>query len=303
MGPPRCGTCGSAATLACPGPSPIYHCPGCGVAWSPPAGPPPVEEVFSEDFYDRYYETRARALAASFGAYLDELGPYLPGSRWLDVGCGGGYFAAVAGARGWDVTGTDPSGAAIRKAHEVAPRAQFLRGTVGDLPPGPAFDVISFWDSIIYVPDLDGLLRDCVARLADGGALLVKTPHMPPRYLKAARRLLWWRPRLRDEVTGTHAVRWYFTPGSLAALLRHHGLETVHWSWSRETPFPEGPDAARRSLKGVVRAVLTGLPRAFIGRNECFVLVARKGPGGASSGPTGQGTRAATIRAAARPSP
>jgi SAM-dependent methyltransferase len=285
MEPPRCALCGSASRLACPGSSPIYHCTGCGVAWSPPAAVPPVEEFFSEDYYDLYYAPRAAALTASFGAHLDALGPYLSGSRWLDVGCGGGYFASVAGVRGWEVTGTDPSGAAIRQARRTAPRARFVRGLVGDLPLDPAFDVISFWDSIVYAPDLEGLLRDCVARLSDGGALLVKTPHMPARFLKAARHLLGWRPTLRDDVTQVRATRWFLTPGPLGDLLRRHGLGVVHWSWSREVPFPEGRAAAGRSLKGGARQVLTRATRAFIGRNECFVMVARKCRGGCTARP------------------
>jgi SAM-dependent methyltransferase len=232
-----------------------------------------VSQAYSAEYYRRNYVNRGPALIADFGSQIDRLRPHLSGSRWLDVGCGGGYFARAALDRGWQVTGVDPSADAIALAKSLAPQAHLVQGTAEDLPPDARFDVISFWDCVAYIPDLPRTLPDYLAHLAPGGTVVVKTPHLPARFHRVVHRVFWWRPALRNALAWVMKARWHFTPASLGAVLKSHGLEVVSERWVEEVPDGGRPG----SLKGVLRKrVERWLRRAAIGRHESFVLVARK---------------------------
>jgi SAM-dependent methyltransferase len=246
-------------------------CAGCGVVWNPGVKLAVALE-YTPEYFERYYSSRGPALIASFGAYLDQLKPFLGSGRWLDLGCGGGFFAAAALARGWSVTGMDPSSSALRLACSVAPAGRFLPDTVLALPVDELFEAISFWDSIAYVPDLPAVLDGCLRHLVPGGRLLIKTPHLPPRFHKASHYGLWWRPGLRNDLVQAQSTFWYFTPESLGRVLAAHGLEVVHRRWTIEVPIPR----PRSSWKEAAREALARLVRATIGPHKSFILIARK---------------------------
>lgn len=110
-----------------------------------------------------------------------------PGDAVLDVGCSGGYLArklAAATGPGGQVTGVDPSRAAVTYASRRADRRNgrtgaataFTVGVAQDLPvPGSAFDVVTCTLAMHHVP-----ARKRAAALAEmyrvtrpGGRLLV----------------------------------------------------------------------------------------------------------------------------------
>src|SRR5512135_700766 len=126
-----CPLCGSGSRRLWEDPRAPHECSGCGVVWTPPLSPSAVE-TYSASYYDLYYRPRGAALLEHFAAHLAALGAYLPRDRWLDVGCGGGYFAAAGAAGGWRVTGIDPSADALRLARSVAPQARLVQGGSAD---------------------------------------------------------------------------------------------------------------------------------------------------------------------------
>lgn len=74
-----------------------------------------------------------------------------PYGRALDLGCGSGYWSVVLAQRGWDVTGVELVGKAVRSARERVRRAgldvRILRGDVTrlrDAGTGSGFRLI--WD-------------------------------------------------------------------------------------------------------------------------------------------------------------
>jgi demethylmenaquinone methyltransferase/2-methoxy-6-polyprenyl-1,4-benzoquinol methylase len=82
-----------------------------------------------------------------------------PGDTVLDVGCSGGYLArklAAAAGPGGQVTGVDPSEAAIAYARRRAlPGMAFAVGTAQDLGlPDAAFDVVTCTLTVHHVPAL-----------------------------------------------------------------------------------------------------------------------------------------------------
>jgi ubiquinone/menaquinone biosynthesis C-methylase UbiE len=103
-----------------------------------------------------------------------------PGDSVLDVGCSSGYLArklaAAAGAAG-QVTGVDPSEAAIGYARRRAPGAMtFTVGVAQDLPlPDSSFDLVTCTLAIHHVParKREAAFAEMYRVTRPGGRLLV----------------------------------------------------------------------------------------------------------------------------------
>ena len=272
-----CPLCHSASRQLWDGQRAAYLCTGCQVGWLDGASEPQRSQEdgrWSETYFSQNYLPRAEALSAYFRAQIDALKLGATSGHWLDVGCGGGYFAAAALERGWQVTGIDPSSAALQIAGRVAPGAKLIEGTSGNLPADARYDVISFWDSAGHIPNLASELPRYLEHLAPGGKLIVKTPHRPQRLLRTAQALLNWRPALRDDLVYARITHWHFTPTSLASALERHGLQVLGHHWEQEVPDPD--HGWSLSPKAVLRGVAERAVRMSAGPHSSFVLMAQK---------------------------
>jgi SAM-dependent methyltransferase len=138
--------------------------------------------------------------------------------RLLDLGCWVGFLASEAAARGWEVTGVEPSRFAASRARmrgvEVI-EAPLLEAAP---PDGASFDAITLGDVIEHLPD-PGVALDRVASwLAPGGMVWIATPDAGSRVARALGPR-WW------SVIPTHVH--LFTRRSLTRLLRRHGFEVI----------------------------------------------------------------------------
>jgi 2-polyprenyl-3-methyl-5-hydroxy-6-metoxy-1,4-benzoquinol methylase len=273
-----CPLCNAESRRLWQGARSAYVCSGCRAGWIAQEGPAPTasgeDTRWSDAYYERNYRPRAGALIDYFRTQIDALSLGSERGHWLDVGCGCGYFAAAALERGWQVTGIDPSPAAIRMAKTVAPEAELLCGTAGSLPEAARYNVISFWDSAGHIPDLGTQLPRYLEHLAPGGKLIVKTPHRPARLLQTAKLLLNWRPSLRDDLVYARITHWHFTPQSLARTLERHGLTVLSHHWEREVPDPDR--GLSLSPKAMLRELAERALRISAGPHSSFVLMAHK---------------------------
>ncbi|SIR76062.1 2-polyprenyl-3-methyl-5-hydroxy-6-metoxy-1,4-benzoquinol methylase [Sphaerotilus natans] len=120
-----------------------------------------------------------------------------PGARWLDVGCGPGLVARLAAERGYRVLGTDLDPAMVAQARRQARRAgSAATFEAADLladPPGggagPRFEVVSAASLLVVLDDRAAGLRRLLARVAEGGTLLLVEPDasMTPQAAAALR--------------------------------------------------------------------------------------------------------------------
>lgn len=126
----------------------------------------------------------AEVSAAYLAALEEELGtPLGPRHRVLEIGCGTGALATVAGSRGAQVVATDISMRALvlakKRLTEAGTRTVRLVCCTGEEPSfAPnSFDVIAASDVIEHTSRPDAFLSACHDLLRPGGTVFLATPN------------------------------------------------------------------------------------------------------------------------------
>jgi SAM-dependent methyltransferase len=136
----------------------------------------------------------------------------------LDVGCWTGFLLAEARARGWEVTGVEPSEFAAAYARERLDLDVRSADLMNAELPERRFDAIVMGDVIEHLVDPAAALARARELLRDGGLLCLVAPDagsLVARTLRAR----WW------SVIPTHVQ--YFTRTSLARLLDRCGFSVI----------------------------------------------------------------------------
>ena len=180
------------------------------------------------------------------------------GARLLDVGCGAGIAAEALARRGFDVTGIDAAGQAIRAARAHAPaglRLAYREAVAEDLI-GEGFSVITALEVIEHVPDPAAFVATLARLLEPNGMLFVSTLNRTAASLLgaklAAEYVLRWVP------VGTHDWRRFITPAELGGYVRAAGLRATE-------------------LSGMVRSPLSGRWSAAPDTRINYIMAARAG--------------------------
>ena len=197
----RCGSCGTAVTLA-PAPPEAHEAGAYG--GGTPRGARLVAPLLR--MFDRQRLGQ-----------LSRAGAMTPG-RLLDIGAGRGRFVAQARAAGWYAHGIEPSQRGIEGARAIG--VELVAGSIDDAAvPEGSLDAASLWHVLEHVEDPSAALERIASWLRPGGMLLVGVPNLASVQARVGG-ARWYHldvPRHR-----TH-----FTVKGLEALLRAHGLEPV----------------------------------------------------------------------------
>jgi SAM-dependent methyltransferase len=212
--------------LGTPGEFAVAVCPACGSGTTfPPVAPEALGDLYP-DAYGPYAEpagavalvsAAVRALQGRLALRRFPLSALAgrPAGRGLDVGCGRGDLAGELVARGWRMTGVEPSAHACEaaRARGVDARA----GTLATVALEPrAYDLIVFQHSLEHTLDPAGDLERVEAALAPGGLLAVTVPNFGS----------WQARRFRDRWFHLDLPRHrtHFTAAGLRRVLERAGL-------------------------------------------------------------------------------
>ncbi len=136
--------------------------------------------AFGPEYYTTYYREYARhnpprKLRLYARMVERHLAPGLP-RRIHDLGCGFGDFLATLDPS-WEICGSDVSEFAIAQATAHHPRGAFKAASASDpgVFPG-SFGVVTAFDVLEHVPDLDADAASVAEQLAPGGAFIFAVP-------------------------------------------------------------------------------------------------------------------------------
>ncbi|MBI4003616.1 MAG: methyltransferase domain-containing protein [Candidatus Omnitrophica bacterium] len=153
---------------------------------------------YDPDYYDMYADPNEAFFAQLYLARIRshaDAADIRPPAKVLEAGCQAGRLAVPLAKIGFEVTGVDTSGFALRRAREHAKQAgvaaTFVQGKVQDVlsdHPDWRFDAVVCAEVLYLCSDYREILRTLVGAVRHGGLLCVS--HRPKFYylLEALRR-------------------------------------------------------------------------------------------------------------------
>jgi 2-polyprenyl-3-methyl-5-hydroxy-6-metoxy-1,4-benzoquinol methylase len=190
------------------------------------------EQHYFQDVYRAAYDQRNPRY--KHRSYLREVRRVAPqGGTLLDVGCAYGAFLAEAAGH-YSCTGCDISGHAVEMASRRLPGVPVFQSDVMGVIPAGDYDVVTCFDVLEHVPDLDAALTHLGRVLRSRGALVISVPvydtpvgrlvgllDRDPTHLHKLARHAWLE---RLQAAGFEHIRW-------SGILRYYfgGPLYLHW--------------------------------------------------------------------------
>ena len=174
----------------------------------------------------------------------------LPNKRLLDIGAGNGVFCYTAKEFGYEVTGTETSSQAVKRAKELF-GVVLIYGDIDSITPNPQFGIFTMWDVIEHLRDPLKMLKEARARTMEGGVIVIETGNYESfTRLEMKER---WPLYLFDHM-------FYFSPSSLEKIVYSAGFSDFQLL-SREIPRCAGERAiyALQNPKAVLKFLLTNI--------------------------------------------
>lgn len=202
----------------------ILQCNGCGLGMTDPVPPSCELETLNREIYtlerriqtylpkQRYFERRYRRCITGLKRFKTE-------GRLLDVGCNIGLFLKVARDEGFDVTGVELNRECAEfgtKHFGVPIRSEYLEDAASELG---RFDVITLFDVLEHIPNMDGFIHTVKGVLKDDGVLVIQLPNLASLMAQMTRSKWGW-------LTPPDHL-YHFTPDSLRHFLGKHDFEIV----------------------------------------------------------------------------
>jgi ubiquinone/menaquinone biosynthesis C-methylase UbiE len=167
------------------------------------------DEIWASVPADRPLDDSVREFALSA---LERAGQRQERQRVLDLGTGDGRFAALLASEGAEVSGVDPSRAALERARAAHPYLDLHTPLAdGRLPFDDAlFDLVVCIDVLQHVADTQSLLSEARRVLAPGGLLAASVP---------------WHGRLKNLLIALRSFERHHDP--LEPVLRHYTARSM----------------------------------------------------------------------------
>jgi len=149
----------------------LAHCRSCGLIYHVLIPKRSVLRNLADDLdKERHWGSRsAKEIFASL------LATHCKPLKVLDVGCGRGEFLQSL-PKNWVKLGVDPNRASVNLAKRAVPEGKFFEGFFEDLDlSGLQVDVVTLWDVVEHLDDIDGVFSSLVNLLKPGGVIMIQT--------------------------------------------------------------------------------------------------------------------------------
>jgi SAM-dependent methyltransferase len=207
------------------------RCRTCGFTFRTADEPPDQLDNLVEHYENvDPHQAVANSKQKFFYEALDHLiNPQNMEKSLLDVGCGYGYFLAMAQKRGWQTAGVEISGKAVERARMLPANSNIILGTLKRASfSNSSFDAITLWDVLAYFQDPYQNLVECFRILKNGGEIGIRVRNVEFQttiyriikpFKKIAMRFGFKNPYVFN--------RYCFSPRSILYLLRRSGFERI----------------------------------------------------------------------------
>ncbi len=199
----------------------VVECRRCGLRYSNPRFTQAATLARYSAVEDPTYLEQLPGRLLTFTRRLEHFERYAgppAGRRLLDVGAYVGACVKVAGERGWDAYGLEPSHWAVGQAQRMGLDVRL--GTLRLTPPEPgSLDVVMLWDVIEHFADPRGELRAAAQALNPGGWVVVHTMDAQSLFARLMGKRWPWLMEMHV---------YYFSRKTLSAMLEKVGFEVAH---------------------------------------------------------------------------
>jgi 2-polyprenyl-3-methyl-5-hydroxy-6-metoxy-1,4-benzoquinol methylase len=185
---------------------------------------PPPDVSVTNSTYDQHYSQayidKARKKLKRCAGWVARMQRRFDGrGKWLDVGCSAGFVVKAATDAGFDAYGVELEPAAVTFARDTLGLEKVSRGLLEEQGyPSEGFDVVTLYDVIEHVPNLNRLMAEMHRILAPEGIIEIRTPNVS--HWRTPRDLSRWK-----EVKPSEHL-YYFNQQTLRLLFEKHGFRT-----------------------------------------------------------------------------
>jgi 2-polyprenyl-3-methyl-5-hydroxy-6-metoxy-1,4-benzoquinol methylase len=197
---------------------PFVRCIVCALTFINPRPPFASIRNHYDAAYSASYTRKAEAKIIRARKRVARIGR--DSGRWLDVGCSAGFVVKAATEAGFETFGVDIEADGIAYGRDTLGLSRLACGVLEEQRyPAAYFDVISVYDVIEHVPDLNRFVAELARILAPGGVIDIGTPDIG--HWRVPRKLALW-----NELKPSEHL-YYFNRRTLGRLLARHGLRIV----------------------------------------------------------------------------
>jgi 2-polyprenyl-3-methyl-5-hydroxy-6-metoxy-1,4-benzoquinol methylase len=204
--------------------------------------------------------------------YCGELFPQK--GRLLDIGCATGVFLDMASKQGWEVEGLEVSMDLAAYARDNFGLKVHCLDLTKDSLDSPPFDVVTLFDLIEHIPNVNEMIKGCWNNLSDEGILIIRTP-AEEGLLRDIAKIVYNGSLRKFELP----MLWFysfehiqsFSFRSLTKLLEQHNFSVIK-------VFHEEESLDRLGLPKYIKFMIKGVNRvsSMLNKQHKIVVVAKK---------------------------
>lgn len=149
----------------------------------------------------------------------------IPEGRWLDIGCSAGFILSIARTANYDTYGIEIDPLGVKHAREVLGLDNIFQGRFEEHRfDDNFFDIITMYDVIEHVQDLNEIVKELKRILNKNGVIEIWTPDIG--HWRVPKSLIEW------EAIKPSEHLYYFNKKTLSMILHKHGLKIIRKRFS-----------------------------------------------------------------------